>query len=1219
MSDTSSTDSQNIKMNIKKLKIKKKIDVNDFDKKVVPKKSVVKTNISEIYKKMSHVEHVLEKPDSYVGSTELEETSQDVLDDSNKENIHIIRKSFQYCPAFYKCYDELLVNAFDHSKRQKKKYDDGDKSIIQVSCIKVDIYEDHIDVWNDGDGIDIELLPEHNIYPPELIFGSLLTSTNYDDNDQREWGGRNGYGAKLANIYSTKTIVETIDKMRAKKFRQIFTNNMSQRTTPEITKCSNKPYTKLGWYPDFRRFNLTHFDKDHMDLFKKRVYDISACTDMTIKVYLNGEHIKQNTFYKYVDLYIGSRTKVSESFDGWDIVALDNDNDTFEQRSFVNGVNTVRGGKHVDYIVDQIKDKLSELIKKKRKINVKPVYVKNQLSVFVNSTIINPVFDGQTKETLKTNKNKFGHYIEITNKFIENLYKTNITEKIIQQTNYKENKNLQKTDGRKTSYIKVHKLSDANNAGTRKSKQCTLILTEGDSAKSMAIAGLSVVGRDNYGVFPLKGKVLNVRDAANNEILKNTEINNIKKILGLQSNKNYLKENIEKIWPLRYGKIMIMTDQDLDGSHIKGLVINLFDSMWPLLIDQGFICSMITPIVKTRKGKKEEIFYTLQDYEKWRENTNNGKGWNIKYYKGLGTSTIAEAKDYFKQLKVIDYYREDEIIEEHAKSLDKYNNSGKLGKVVDNVEVELCKKNRIDLAFRKDRADDRKAWLGQYNRQNIPNFNKKEMSCNEFIDTELIHFSNYSNDRSIPDIRDGLKPSTRKIMFSCFKRNLSNEIKVAQLAGYVSENAGYHHGEKSLEGAIVGLAQDFIGSNNINLLEPIGQFGTRLLGGKDAAQSRYIFTKLNPLTKIIFNQDDETLYNYMDDDGSPIEPESYCGVLPMILINGGDGIGTGFSTNIPCYNPMDIIKQIKNKMDDKPYNELLPWYNGFNGTIEKFNNYSYITKGKYIKISSTEIKITELPIGTWTEKYIEFLDKCSIDKGEQNDKQFIRNYTDNSTESNIDITIRFSTTVLTKMLIKPSQDGIRHIEKQLKLVSKLNTSNMWLFNTENKMNHYNNIYEIMDEWYHYRYELYVKRKQYLLTKLCKELDIIKYKVKFIEEIINETLDIKNKTKQKVYDILKEKGYPILSIKFDDDMNKSYDYLLNMNFYKLTQEEIEKLKKEKDNKEFEHNTLLTTTEKQLWTNELDEFCTLFRKLKNTRKGKPVKTKLKVKKVSTKVKK
>ena len=1181
---------------------KKKKNLSDteattFEKLVLPKNnSSIDKSVGEIYKKMSHVEHVLEKPDSYVGSTETEEIELDLVEDDG-DKLQIVKKIFAYCPAFYKCFDELIVNAFDHSKRQLKKIASGDKSAIKVSNIKIDINEteNSISIWNDGDGIDIELLPEHNLYPPELIFGTLLTSTNYDDNEQREWGGRNGYGAKLANIYSNKTEIETVDKKRGKKYKQTFSNNMSEKSNPIITSFSGKPYTKIIWYPDLKRFHLNNLDENHVALFKKRSYDIAACSDKDVNVFLNSKKILEKTFEKYVNLYIGeSRKTVMEEQDGWTVVATDNDNDTFEQRSFVNGINTIRGGKHVDYIVDQIKEKLALMIKKKRKINVKTAYVKNQLSVFVNSTIINPVFDGQTKETLKTNKTKFGHWIELSPKFIEKLYKSDITEKIIAQTNFKENKNLEKTDGKKTSFIKVPKLSDANDAGTRKSKECTLILTEGDSAKSMAIAGLSVVGRSKYGVFPLKGKVLNVRDASSNEILKNTEINNVKKILGLQSNKTYTKEELEKNWPLRYGKIMIMTDQDLDGSHIKGLVLNVFDSIWPLLIDQGFICSMVTPIIKAKKNKNEKAFYTIQDYEKWKDKNNEGKGWNIKYYKGLGTSTTNEAKEYFKTLHIIDYFRETEtdIPQINIQNNTEPEGTNEQSNNTDNIENLIP--NKIDLAFRKDRADDRKEWLRNYDRDDIPDFNKDKMSCNEFIDKELKHFSNYDNYRSIPSLRDGLKPSTRKILFSCFKRNLINEIKVAQLAGYVSEKAAYHHGEKSLEGSIVGMAQNFVGSNNMNLLEPIGQFGTRLLGGKDAAQSRYIYTQLSTLSKIIFNQNDEYLYKYMNDDGVKIEPEAYCGIIPNILINGGEGIGTGFSCSIPCYNPIDLIQHIKNKMEDKDTKKLKPWYRGFMGAIVEISEGTFLSKGCYQKISCSEIRITELPIGTWTEKYIEFLDKITIDKGKEDSTHIIKGYTDNSSEALVDITLRFCPNTLAKILIKPDVDNMKNIEKVLKLYSKINTSNMWLFDTNNMIKKYSNVEEIIDEWYHYRYQLYVKRKEYLLDKLNKELNIIKYKVMFINEIINQTIDIRNKTKKEVYELLESKNYPQLSTKTDSsDDNTSYDYLLNMNLYKLTKEEIDKLTNERDMKLLEVNTLQSITEKQMWTTEIENYETIYK--------------------------
>ena len=150
------------------------------------------------------------------------------------------------------------------------------------------------------------------------------------------------------------------------------------------------------------------------------------------------------------------------------------------------------------------------------------------------------------------------------------------------------------------------------------------------------------------------------------------------------------------------------------------------------------------------------------------------------------------------------------------------------------VNSEFCKES-IDMVFNKKRANDRKLWLEKYNRNAYLNTTKDDVSFEEFINNDLIHFSKYDNDRSIPNLCDGLKISLRKILYSAFKKKLNSEIKVAQFSGYVSEHSGYHHGEASLNGAIIGLAQDYVGSNNINLFTPKGQFGTRLLGGKDAA------------------------------------------------------------------------------------------------------------------------------------------------------------------------------------------------------------------------------------------------------------------------------------------------------------------------------------------------------------------------------------------------
>ena len=450
---------------------------------------------------------------------------------------------------------------------------------------------------------------------------------------------------------------------------------------------------------------------------------------------------------------------------------------------------------------------------------------------------------------------------------------------------------------KKKKLFGIDKLEDANDAGTAKSADWVLILTEGDSAKSLAMSGIQVVGRDKYGVFPLKGKLLNVRDANANTLMNNQEIQNIIKILGLKMGETY-----NDIKSLRYGSIMIMADQDHDGSHIKGLVINFIHHFWPSLIKlKNFMKEFITPIIKARKGEEWITFFTMGEYEEWCKKVKDASKYDIKYYKGLGTSTSKEAKEYFKNINI-------------HKILFRYD-----GKPDD---------ESIDLAFSKNLANKRKEWLENVNRNEYIDHSIKTITYSEFVNKELVHFSIEDWVRAIPSLMDGLKPSQRKILFSCFKRNLTKDIKVAQLAGYVAEHSAYHHGEASLCQTIINMAQNFVGSKNINLLQPIGQFGSRHLGGKEAASPRYIYTWLNKITRLIFRENDDPILNYLEEEGMKIEPNYYSPILPVVLINGTEGIGTGWSTKIPCYNPLQIVENILAHIEGKEMKEMLPWYKG---------------------------------------------------------------------------------------------------------------------------------------------------------------------------------------------------------------------------------------------------------------------------------------------------
>ena len=862
-------------------------------------------SIEQIYQKKTQLEHILLRPDTYVGSTEVQHQELWVFDSVQSRMVH---RKISYVPALYKIFDEILVNAADNLQRDPQGMD----------TIKVEIDQKNgsLSVWNNGKGLPVVIHKEQKVYVPELVFGHLLTSDNYDDAACKVVGGRNGYGAKLANVFSTEFKVETCDGKS--RFCQVFRNNMQSKGKPEIVPSKEKSFTCITFKPDLAKFGMTKLDDDIVSLLTKRVYDIAGSTLEKCVVHLNGEKLDIKNFRDYCDLYLLTRQGVPQIYekcsDRWEIcVSLTESG--FNQVSFVNSICTIRGGTHVNHVSDQIVEAILEKVKVQSKekvkggVDVKPHHVKNHIWVFIKCLIENPAFDSQTKETLTTKQSKFGSRCELSEKFLAEVATCAVVDLILMAAMAKSKvdlgKKLKANTSRVTRLTGIPKLEDANDAGGKLSSECSLILTEGDSAKALAVSGLSVIGRDKWGVFPLRGKVLNVRDATLKQMMANEEIQNLIKIIGLDLNREYDAE----LKGLRYGSIMIMADQDNDGSHIKGLLINLIHAWWPSLARlPGFIKEFFTPIVKATKGKSQICFYTLPEYEAWKKETEDGKGFKIKYYKGLGTSTSKEAKEYFSAL-----------------------DSHQIKYRYDGVEDDRS----IDLAFNKKRADDRKTWINSYEDGNLIDHTQKEVSYKDFVDKELVLFAKANVARAIPSMVDGFKPSQRKVLFGCFKRNLKNDVKVAQLVGYVSEQAAYHHGEASLSETIVGMAQDFVGSNNINLLVPQGQFGTRLQGGKDSASARYIYTRLSPITRAIFPQADDHVLEYLNEDGLSVEPRWYCPIIPMVLVNGVEGIGTGWSSSVPNFNPREIIANLRQWLKGDDLTEMTPWYTGFAGRIVK--------------------------------------------------------------------------------------------------------------------------------------------------------------------------------------------------------------------------------------------------------------------------------------------
>jgi DNA topoisomerase-2 len=1130
-------------------------------------------------------EHILSNPDTYIGSIENIESDMWVL----HENEKIAVQTIQYIPGLFNLFNEGIVNCRDHVIRMKTKVDNKTENALPVTHIDISIHTDGtITMINDGNGIDVAKHPEYQTWIPELIFGHLRTSTNYDKTEKKIVGGKNGFGFKLVLIWSTYGFVETVDHVRGLKYQQEFKNNLDVICPPTITKCKLKPYTKIVFKPDYARFGLSGLSTDMITLLKKRVYDISAITDKNIKVKCNDKIVPIKNFQQYIDMYIGNKTTCDrvyeENGERWEYAVALTPSNEFIQVSFVNGIQTNKGGKHVDYIVYQITKKLAEFIEKKKKIKVNINSIKEQLILFLRCDIENPSFDSQTKDCMNTPPSKFGSKCDVTDKFIEKVAKLGVMDAACAITEIKENKAAKKSDGTKTKNIRgIPKLIDANFAGTDKSKECIIIFCEGDSAKAGIISGLSSDDRNYIGVYPMKGKILNVRGENIKKIAENKEITEIKKIVGLEMGKKY--NTIEDVnRNLRYGKIIFMTDQDLDGSHIKGLGINLFQSEWSSLLSiPDFIGFINTPILKAKKGNNELNFYNDGEYNIWKEN-NDSKGWTIKYYKGLGTSTGKEFQDYFREKKIVTFHKTDNT------------------------------NDMIDMVFNSKRADDRKNWLRLYDRNAYLDTSKSNVSYEEFLNRELIHFSKYDCDRSIPNLMDGLKISLRKILFSAFKRNLTSEIKVSQFSGYVSEHSGYHHGEASLNAAIIGMAQNYVGSNNINLLMPNGQYGTRINGGKDSASERYIFTQLNKITRIIFPEEDDNVLKYLNDDGVLVEPIYYAPIIPMILVNGTKGIGTGFSTDVMCYNPLEIIEYLINKLTNSSYQSqqtFLPFYEGFKGTVVEITPGKYMIKGLYTKIDEDKIRVTELPVGFWTHDFKEHLEdlidtgkesKESKEKQEKQEKkekkekktiQIIKDYDDLSKDTNVDFIITFSKGKLEELEKCKLENGVNALEKTLKLFTTNTTTNMHLFDHKDKLCKFDKITDIIDCYFNVRLELFQERKDYIINKLEKECVLLSNKTRYIMENLNGTIDLRRKKKEEVIHLLVSKKYDIMN---EDD---EFKYLVKMPMDVVTQENVDKIIKEKEQKESELFETRNTSKHEMWLKELDKLRNLYISYKQER--------------------
>jgi len=1048
------------------------------------------------YIKQDPITHILTRPDMYVGSKGFDK--QEVYVYNNET---IVSKEISVSPALVRTFVEILSNAIDNIERTDGK----------MTYISVDLNTTQCEIKNDGAVIPIEQNEietikgkKELIYNHSLIFGHLLSGSNYDDTEKRYTSGRNGLGAKLTNVLSTSFTVEGLDPVRKAKIVQTWTNNMRETSGPKVTKSTRvNGYTSIKWSWDCEWFGMKGLPQDSLDLLSMHVLNASLLTGL--KVTLNGTKLP-NKLASYFDLLDGSNTT--------DMLKLDNDHsrvfvipsDSFEAISFVNGIQTKNGGKHVNAwvdavckpVIEKLKGRKSSTASSKSATSLTVKDVKPYFKFLVVTRIPNPEFESQEKNELKTPVKAN----PITSYQVTKIMKWSIGETLKGLMLSKEKKQVTKAIASITSSGK-HPVIDgydkANNAGGSKSKDCTLIVCEGLSAKTFAVDGISKgfkgkKGRDWFGIYPLRGKMLNTRNATPTSIKNNTVVTNLIKIIGLDYG------NPDKLDKLNYGGLCIITDADVDGIHIEGLILNFFHSLFPKLLKRNFIISMKTPILRVGKTYYFDEHSAKTAFNK--VGKENGKD-KVKYYKGLGAIEPKETDKVFG-IKMLQF-EEDEDSDQSFR-----------------------------IAFDKAESFERKGWLAKYNPNQIKHTLDDEHSemikftISRHLNKELIKFFHDDCKRSIPSALDGLKESQRKIVYAAKKCNLKNsDTKVAQFGADVAKHTNYHHGEENLFKTIIKMAQSFPGSNNIPLFAELGRFGTRLEGGEDAASPRYIKTNVVPQFNNIFNPLDDTLLILREDDGDLVEPYHYIPTIPLLLVNGCVGIGTGWMCNVPQFNPKDIITACKWWMTDRQkflefVNNMKPWYNGFIGDIEKVDETKFQTKGIYTERNGV-IHVTELPVGLWNSKFQKMLDEKEV------------RYNNRSTPAKVDYEI-----------FADSKFDMKDFEK--KMSTSLNLDNIVVFDKDDKIAKVT-LVELFDMWGDARLTLNQKRKASLIADIDRRSRIAICKRKFIKAVRNKKIDVTSEQKR-IIAIMKSEGIT----KDEDDIKM----LLDLPIKTLTEERCKEL-------------------------------------------------------------
>lgn len=1143
-----------------------------------------KSKISKTYDFLEHLESIKKRPDTYVGSVvENEMTTRIVIpmkfnqiDDStvdiiDKDKPILVDSKVKIVTGLIQIYAEILSNAIDNSF-----VGEVEKPTTKI-WIDIDPHTGVTSIKNNGSGIPIIKHERANMYIPEMIFCKLISGSHFDDNLKRKSSGRNGYGAKLTNAFSDEFIVETVDIERKLKFYQKHYDGMTGRDEPIIKPLKKKEeYTKITWKPTFSRFGISGYNNAHLQKMHMMAYQSAMITG--VDVIFNGQEIFIPSLQDYTKLIYPSQNSMTfESEDSETVLIEKNpeDDDEFEHCCYVNGIQTQDGGVHLDKWSEAIFKPLLDVVNNKLSkgdagIKLTTKDLKSRFILFLKCTLINPSFDSQTKTRLNA---PMPTTESPTTKQLKEILGWPVIDYMTVKLDQKTRILISGAGSKRGKFKCIPKLTDATAiagavVGKKASVNCSLFLTEGDSAKTFVIKGMNAIdgGSEHNGAMPLKGKILNARKHSAEKMLKNAEIQNIINAIGLKTDVDYT--NDDNFLTLRYqNKIIIAADQDVDGFHIASLLVNFFHHYFPTLLKRDFIYLLWTPIIIIPQKKTPLYFYQVEDAEKWmNEQKKLGKRFQKPIYKkGLGGYNKPEIVRYFENPRYI--------------RIDSPN------------DAETMK--YMNLAFSNATVDQRREWMNKYFENHISyDTSTDSISIKDLINHFLIQYAIHVSTRAIPSF-DGLKDSHRKILTGALKSGSGNMVMVPQISADAAKITHYHHGTEMLADTLVGMGASYAGSNNIPYFKTDGNFGTRL-SRTDAAAPRYLSATLNPIIKYIFRREDDCILKPIISDNVECEPETYYPIIPPVLFNGAEGIGEAYAVNIPMYNPIDLVKWIRiwinNKYsDENVYSErlnlptLIPWYRGFKGTIEIKDN-KIISKGVIETSAKGLVHVTEIPIGVYLDDYETTLKTLAGFEVEKTKKKTVvkRKRKDDETKGRRTVKklikgmpLRMGDDEDYTFIVTPLNEQLTL--KNLKLIKNI-TPNFTVSSSNGQVTIFKNVYEYLEKFCNFRLDAYEKRKNTLLIEYNQDLSKFNDKYRYILEYKEINREVAEKDDEEIDEIMSRRGYA--------KINDSYKHL-NIDVYSGGKKLLNKLLKQIQEYKDKISYLEENSAGGIWYDELNE--------------------------------